>query len=88
MNETLLAGLNRQHTPARKPYRLETVSLGGVMKGFDLNKALQTADALEDDELARRRHRTGEKIEFKYQNRFTRRRGDAEKSLRVLRVSA
>ncbi len=54
VNETLLAGLQIQSIPARKPYRLETVSLGGVMKGFNLNKALQVADALEDEEIARR----------------------------------
>jgi hypothetical protein len=52
VNETLLAGL--QSASARKPYRLETVSLGGLTKGFNLNKALQIADALEDDEIARR----------------------------------
>lgn len=54
VNDTLLAGLQARTKPARKPYRLETVSLGGVMKGFNLNKALQIADALEDDEIARR----------------------------------
>ena len=65
VNETLLAGLPNLGTPARKPYRLETVSLGGLTKGFNLDKALQIADALEDNELARRldasshrRHRT------------------------------
>jgi hypothetical protein len=54
VNETLLAGLQTQSAPAREPYCLETVSLGGVMRGFNLNKALQIADALEDDEIARR----------------------------------
>ena len=54
VTETLLAGLRTQSKPARKPYRLETVSLGGVMEGFNLNKALRTADVLEDDEIARR----------------------------------
>jgi hypothetical protein len=64
VNETLLAGLQTQSTPAGIPYRLETVSLGGVMKGFNLNKALQIAGALEDEETARglessrRSHRT------------------------------
>lgn len=55
VNETLRAGLAAGHG-ARKPqpFRLKTVSLGGVRAGLDLEKALRLADALEDEELARK----------------------------------
>lgn len=55
VNETLRAGLaSKQALPKAKAYRLKPVSLGGVSPGIDLNKALQIADAIEDEELARK----------------------------------
>ena len=55
VNETLRAGLAADHATAKaRPYRLKTVSLGGVVGGVSLEKALQLADALEDEELARK----------------------------------
>lgn len=52
VNATLRAGLAAQ--PARKPrrYRLRPSSLGGVMPGVDLDRALRLADSLEDDAIA------------------------------------
>lgn len=55
VNETLREGLRRQRRgPARKGYRIRPASLGGVMPGIDLDKALAVADALEDIEIARK----------------------------------
>jgi len=51
VNETLLLGLQQT---ARRPqaYRLKPASLGSPRAGFDLDKALQLADTLEDGALA------------------------------------
>jgi hypothetical protein len=55
VNETLRAGLAAGHASARpQPFRLKTVSLGGVRGGLNLEKALRLAEALEDEELARK----------------------------------
>jgi hypothetical protein len=55
VNETLQAGLNVGSAPsAARPYRVKPVSLGGVHPGIDVLKALRLADALEDDEIARK----------------------------------
>jgi len=55
VNDTLHAGLNAENAlPKAKPYKLEPVSLGGVKGDFDLNKALQLADSLEDEEITRK----------------------------------
>ncbi len=55
VNETLQAGLAaREVSPKARRYRVEAVSLGGVMPGIDLAKALRLADALENDEIARK----------------------------------
>lgn len=55
VNETLRAGLAAGHATAKaRPYRVKTVSLGGVLGGIDLEKALRLADALEDQEIARK----------------------------------
>jgi hypothetical protein len=55
VNETLQAGLAAGQAPAKaRPYRIKPVSLGGVLPGIDLTKALRLADALEDDEIARK----------------------------------
>lgn len=55
VNETLQAGLAaRQERPKAKRYRLHAVSMGGVRRGLDLDKALALADSLEDEELIRK----------------------------------
>ncbi len=55
VNETLRAGLTgKKALPSARPYRIRPSSLGGVMPGIDLNKALQVADALENEEIARK----------------------------------
>ncbi len=55
VNETLRNGLCSKHArPPSKPYRLTTVSLGGVRAGVNLDKALSIADAIEDEEIARK----------------------------------
>jgi hypothetical protein len=54
VNDALRAGLvARRAKPARR-YRLTPVSLGGVLPGIDLDKALRLAEALEDDAVARK----------------------------------
>ncbi len=37
-----------------KPYRVQPTSLGGVVPGINLDKALALADALEDQEITAR----------------------------------
>jgi hypothetical protein len=55
VNETLRGGLQKKRVqPKPKPYRLKTVSLGGVLGGLNLDKALSIADSLEDEEIARK----------------------------------
>jgi hypothetical protein len=54
VNETLRAGLAARKAPAPRRYRLKAVSLGGVLPGIDLDKALRLADALEDEAVARK----------------------------------
>lgn len=55
VNETLRNGLSANHAQAaRKPFKLETVSLGGPMPGVNLDKALALADAMEDEEIIRK----------------------------------
>ena len=55
VNETLRAGLAVKKSPSTaKPYRLKPVSLGHVASDFNLDKALQLADALENEELVRK----------------------------------
>lgn len=55
VNEALRAGIaNNRIVTRRKPYRLEPVSLGAVVGPYDLDKALQLADRLEDEEIARK----------------------------------
>ena len=48
VNEALRAGLAQRKRPASRRYRLTPVSLGGVMPGVNLNKALRLAEDLED----------------------------------------
>ena len=55
VNDTLRAGLAAGQVSAKaRPYRLKTVSLGGVLGGVALEKALRLAEVLEDQELARK----------------------------------
>lgn len=54
VNETLRNGLRPKRAPQPKPYRLVTVSLGGARPGINLDKALSIADAIEDEEIARK----------------------------------
>ena len=55
VNETLQAGLQAAGVrDSARRYRLKPVSMGGVAAGYNLDKALQLADALEDEELARK----------------------------------
>ena len=50
VNETLRAGLEAKKTSGKaRPYRLKPVSMGPVGSKFNLDKALQLADALEDE---------------------------------------
>ncbi len=55
LNETLQAGLAAREAPPRaRPYRVKPASLGGVLPGVDLTKALRLAGSLEDEEIARK----------------------------------
>ena len=55
VNETLRAGLAaKKGAGSQKRYRLRAASLGGVLPGIDLDKALAIADTLEDHEIARK----------------------------------
>ncbi|HET7294398.1 MAG TPA: DUF2191 domain-containing protein [Vicinamibacteria bacterium] len=54
VNEALRAGLAARRTPAPRRYRLRPVSLGEVLPGVDLDKALRLAASLEDDAIARK----------------------------------
>jgi hypothetical protein len=56
VNETLRAGLKvgKARAPATQPYRLKPARLGGPVSHADLDKVLQLADALEDEELRRK----------------------------------
>jgi hypothetical protein len=54
VNETLQSGLAVRKTSIPRPYRLKPASLGGVLPGVDLDRALRLAAALEDEEIARK----------------------------------
>jgi hypothetical protein len=55
VNETLEAGIAGRETATRgRPYRVKPASLGGVVPGIDLTKALRLAASLEDEEIARK----------------------------------
>jgi hypothetical protein len=54
VNDTLQAGLAARKEPRARRYRLKPSSLGGVVPGVDLDRALRLADALEGDEIARK----------------------------------
>ena len=52
VNDTLRAGLAARRAPTPRRYRLTPVSLGGVVPGVNLDKALRLAAALEDEAVA------------------------------------
>lgn len=55
VNEALRAGIeNNRIADVTKPYRLKPVSMDEVTGPCDLDKALQLADHLEDEELVRK----------------------------------
>lgn len=54
VNETLRLGLSASAPRRRRRYRLEPAALGGLAAAVDLDKALALADAIEDQELARK----------------------------------
>ena len=55
VNETLRMGLAHGRNGSRRPpYRLKPVAMGEVVGGYDLDKALQLAAHLEDEEIARK----------------------------------
>ena len=55
VNEMLHAGLRtRRNSPKTKAYRVKPVSLGRVLAGVNLDKALHLADEIENQELARK----------------------------------
>lgn len=52
VNETLRAGLSANRImDETKPYRLKPVAMGDVAPGYNLNKALELAEHLEDNEV-------------------------------------
>ena len=53
VNDALRAGISGDRVSTKaKPYRLAPVAMGDVVGPYDLNKALQLADDLEDQEIA------------------------------------
>ena len=55
VNETLRAGLSSNRVMDNaKPYRLKPVSMGGVAGAYNLTKALELADYLEEEEITRK----------------------------------
>ena len=55
VNETLQTGLtSKRALPNAKRYRLTPTALGGILPGIDIDKALQLADDIEDEEILRK----------------------------------
>ena len=55
VNQTLRAGLEAgQVLPKPRPFKCKTYSLGGPRPGINLDKALQLAGELEDEEIVRK----------------------------------
>ena len=55
VNEALRAGIeNNRIVDVSRPYRLKPVAMGEVTGPYDLDKALQLADHLEDEEIVRK----------------------------------
>lgn len=51
VNEILSIGLQYRNRPQAQPYRLKSVKLGQPYPGVNLDKALQLADALEEEAI-------------------------------------
>ena len=49
VNEALRTGLRAMDNPPARPYRLNPAALGPPRPGIDLDRALDLADALEDE---------------------------------------
>ena len=55
VNDALRVGLTSERfVKARQPYNLSPVSMGDIIGPYDLDKALQLADRIEDEEIARK----------------------------------
>ena len=54
VNATLRAGMRARNRPVPRRYVLHPASLGGVVPGVDLDRALRLADALDDEAIARK----------------------------------
>ena len=55
VNEALRAGIeNNRIADVARPFRMNPVAMGDVVGPYDLDKALQLADHLEDEELVRK----------------------------------
>jgi len=54
LNDAVRAGLLAQDAPRPRRYRLRPVSMGGPLPGINLDKSLQLAADLEDEEIARK----------------------------------
>jgi hypothetical protein len=54
VNEVIASGLQPTPKPPQQPFVQKTYALGQPMSGVNLDKALQLAGALEDEELARK----------------------------------
>lgn len=55
VNEALRAGIeNNRIADVRRPYRLEPIAMGEVTGSYNLDKALELADHLEDEEVSRK----------------------------------
>lgn len=52
VNETLRAGLHAQAHPSPRPYRLEPTAMGQPRSGYDLVKAREISEELEDAAMA------------------------------------
>ena len=55
LNQVILRGLEPSAASPSLPYRTPIFHLGRVREGIDLDKARWLADALEDEELLRKR---------------------------------
>lgn len=54
LNDAVRAGLRAQDAPKPRRYRLKPVSMGGPLPGINLDKTLQLAADLEDEDIARK----------------------------------
>ncbi len=55
VNHAIRLGIEAERAYTRsRPYKVKPVSLGGILPGVDLDKALSVAEKIEDLELARK----------------------------------